>query len=152
MSSRMNTMLRISSLLIVASLGCSAGEEGVATGESEGALTSNQKTAYNFFISKGLAPYQATAIVGNLMQESNVDPGAYQYGGGPGRGIAQWSAGGRWDTTPNDNMKWFASSRGLDKWSLGAQLDFVWYELTTFGKYGLGALENASGVGSATVA
>src|SRR5262245_13829644 len=113
-------------MLIVLS-GCSAGgEDGVATGESEGALTSNQKTAYNFFISKGLEPYQAAAIVGNLIQESSVSPSSYQYGGGPGRGIAQWSAGGRWDTTPNDNMTWFASSRGLDKWSLGAQLDFIW--------------------------
>jgi len=147
----MNTTLRIVSLLFV--MGCSARSEwGVETGESESALTSTQKTAYNFFISKGLQPYQAAAIVGNLMQESSVDPHSYQYGGGPGRGIAQWSAGGRWDTTPNDNMTWFANSRGIDKWSLGAQLDFVWYELTTFGKYGLGALENASGVAAATVA
>jgi len=156
-STRMNTMLRNLSMLIVAStLACSAHNEwGVGTGdtgETESALTSNQKTAYNYFISKGFKPYQAAAIVGNLMQESSVKPTSYQYGGGPGRGIAQWSAGGRWDKTPNDNMLWFASSRGLDPWTLGAQLDFIYYELTTFGAYGLGALENASGVVAATIA
>ena len=150
----MKTTLRILSIVIVASTAaCSAGHEwGTASGETESALTSNQKSAYNFFISKGLQPYQAAAIVGNLIQESSVNPGSYQYGGGPGRGIAQWSAGGRWDTTPNDNMAWFASSRGLDEWSLGAQLDFIWYELTTFGTYGLSALENAGDIASATVA
>lgn len=142
-------------LIVASSAACSSpGEWGTGTGgtgETESALTSNQKTAYNFFISKGLQPYQAAGIVGNLMQESSVSPTSYQYGGGPGRGIAQWSAGGRWDSTPNDNMTWYANSRGLDRWSLGAQLDFIWYELTTFGKYGLGDLENASGVNSATI-
>ena len=147
----MKTKLLILSMLIVA--GCSSNTEwSTGTGESEGALTSNQKTAYDFFINKGLQPYQAAGIVGNLMQESSVDPSSYQYGGGPGRGIAQWSAGGRWDKSPNDNMAWFASTQGLDRWSLVAQLDFIWYELTTFGTYGLDALENASDVDGATVA
>jgi hypothetical protein len=32
------------------------------------------------------------------MQESSVRPTAVEYGGGPGRGIAQWSVGGRFNT------------------------------------------------------
>jgi hypothetical protein len=151
------TALRILSACIVASAsalaaGCSAGGEDTATSESEAALTNSQKTAYNYFVSKGLHPYQAAAIVGNLMQESSVNPGAIQYGGGPGRGIAQWSVGGRWDHDSGDNMTWYANKNGLNKWSLQAQLEFIWYELETFGGYGLGALKNSSNVISATIA
>jgi hypothetical protein len=154
----MNTALRILSTCILASsisalaAGCSAGEDGVETADSEAALTNNQKTAYNFFVKKGLKPYQAAAIVGNLIQESSVNPGSVQYGGGPGRGIAQWSVGGRWDHDSGDNMTWYANKNGLNKWALSAQLDFVWYELETFGGYGLGALKNSSGVIGATIA
>ncbi|MFX5562785.1 phage tail tip lysozyme, partial [Acinetobacter baumannii] len=85
--------------------------------------------------SKGLKNYQAAGIVGNLIQESSVNPNSIEYGGGPGRGIAQWSGGGRWDSSHNDNMVWYASQHGLSPWSLTAQLDFIWYELTTFGGY-----------------
>jgi len=42
-----------------------------------------------------------------------VIPTAVQYGGGPGRGIAQWSVGGRWDSSHNDNMTWYANAHGL---------------------------------------
>src|SRR5262249_23226747 len=97
------------------------------------ALTANEKAAYGFFVAKGLKSYQAAGIVGNLMQESGVDPTVYQYGGGPGRGIAQWSAGGRWDSSGGDNAHWYAGKRGESVWSLNLQLEFIWYELTTFG-------------------
>lgn len=133
-------------------VGCTVGSEDVGSddGQSEAALSSSQKTAYNFFVGKGLKPYQAAAIVGNLIQESSVDANAIQYGGGPGRGIAQWSVGGRWDHDYHDNMTWYASQHGLNRWSLGAQLDFIWYELTDVG-YGLGTLKNSSSLTSATI-
>jgi len=121
-------------------------------GVSEAALSSPSKTAYNFFVSKGLKSYQAAGIVGNLMAESSVDPTAIQYGGGPGRGIAQWSVGGRWDHDSGDNLVGFANQHGLSKWSLTAQLEFIWYELNTVGGYGLSALRNASNVTEATIA
>ena len=134
--------------------GCSVSSEDVGsdTGESEAALSSSEKTAYNFFIKKGLKDYQAAGVVGNLIQESSVNPGAVQYGGGPGRGIAQWSVGGRWDHDYHDNMAWYASQHGLNKWSLTAQLDFIWYELADHGGYGLSALKASGSVSSATVA
>ena len=135
----------------VAASGCGVQEDD-GSSSSEAALTSTKKTAYNFFISKGLKPYQSAAIVGNLMQESSVDPGAIQYGGGPGRGIAQWSVGGRWDHDSGDNLVAFANGKGLSRWSLTAQLEFIWYELTHFSGYGLSALKNSSTVVQATVA
>ncbi|HSQ67306.1 MAG TPA: phage tail tip lysozyme [Polyangiaceae bacterium] len=151
------TAVRLLSACIVASLsalaaGCSAGEDDASSAASEAALSNGRKTAYNFFISKGLKPYQAAGIIGNLIQESSVDPTSVQYGGGPGRGIAQWSVGGRWDHDYQDNMVWFANQHGLSRWSLTAQLEFIWYELNHDSYYGLGALKASTSVSGATVA
>jgi hypothetical protein len=132
------------------SAGCSAGD-GAATGQSEAELSNNEHSAYLYFKSKGLSNFQAAAIVGNLIQESSVEPGAVQYGGGPGRGIAQWSVGGRWDHDSGDNMVWYAEKHGLNRWALEAQLDFVWYELTSVGGYGYTALKDSSNITSATI-
>ncbi len=153
----MNVAARVLSFAILSGMSslvaaCSAGDgEDVATADSEAALTNTQKTAFNFFVSKGLTKVQSAAIVGNLIQESSVNPASVQFGGGPGRGIAQWSVGGRWDHDGDDNMTWYANKHGLNKWSLQAQLDFVWYELETFGGYGLGKLKSESNISSATV-
>jgi MYXO-CTERM domain-containing protein len=128
-----------------------------APGEQVGVATSaytfpNDQTAFDFFRGKGLTAAQAAGVVGNLDQESGVDPTAIQYGGGPGRGIAQWSTGGRWDSDTSDNATWYAAQQGEDVWSLTLQLEFVWYELTTFSSYGLAALQAATDVTAATVA
>ncbi len=109
----------------------------------------NDKIAFEFFVGKGLSRVQAAGIVGNLDQESGMSPTISQYGGGPGRGIAQWSAGGRWDTSYHDNVTWYASAHGLNRYSLTTQLDFIWYELTTFG-YGFSKLKAATSVSAAT--
>lgn len=84
----------------------------------------NYQKAFNFFVGKGLTDVQAAAIIGNLMQESHVNPndvnptsGAY--------GIAQW-LGGRLT-----NLKNFAQERNQDVSSLAVQLDFLWKELTS---------------------
>ncbi|MEZ4405141.1 MAG: phage tail tip lysozyme [Polyangiales bacterium] len=114
-------------------------------------LNANSRAVYDYFIAKGLTPVQAAGIVGNLMQESNCSPTAVQ-SGGPGRGIAQWSVGGRWDHDRNDNAVAFAAGRGASVWSLALQLDFIWYELTTFSYYGLAQLRAATTVTAATVA
>ena len=107
-------------------------------------------TACNYFVGKGLTNFQAAGIVGNLDQESGVNPGAVQ-SGGPGRGIAQWSVGGRWDTDSNDNAVAYASKEGQSVLSLQLQLDFIWYELTTFSGYGLASLKGTTNVTDATV-
>jgi hypothetical protein len=107
--------------------------------------TNRVKTAFEFFRNKGLTRVQAAGIVGNLMQESSVSPTAVQYGGGPGRGIAQWSVGGRWNASYHDNVAWYAAAHGLSRWSLTAQLDFIWFELTQHG-YGFSQLKAATTV------
>lgn len=104
------------------------------------------QTAFRFFLGKKLTPAQAAGIVGNLIQESNINPSSVEANRGPGRGIAQWSVGGRWDKTPNDNVNWFASTRmhRASPRALTTQLEFIWYELNTFPGYGLGALHAAA--------
>jgi hypothetical protein len=90
-----------------------------------------EQQAFNFFVSKGLTAAQSAGIVGNLIQESGVNPNAVEPNG-VGHGIAQWSAGGRWDTTTNDNLKWFAAQQNNAPInSLLTQLDFMWYELSS---------------------
>lgn len=118
---------------------------GSAERTAEAALPGNTQAAFNFFVSKGLTKIQSAGIIGNLIQESNIDPGAVQ-SDGPGRGIAQWSVGGRWDTTPNDNLTSFANAHGLQPGALNTQLEFIWYELTTFPGYGLSSLRAATTV------
>jgi len=112
----------------------------------------NDKPAYDYFAGKGLPNFQSAAIVGNLDQESGVNPTISQSGGGPGRGIAQWSAGARWDTTAGDNLVAYAAMQGLPTSSLTVQLGFVWYELETFPEYGLAMLRAATNVTDATAA
>ncbi len=111
----------------------------------------NDKVAFEFFVGKGLTHVQAAGIVGNLDQESGMNPSIWQYGGGPGRGIAQWSAGGRWDTSYHDNVKWYAADHGASIYSLNLQLDFIWYELTDLG-YGDSQLRAATTVDEAVAA
>ncbi|MGH7294964.1 MAG: phage tail tip lysozyme, partial [Polyangiaceae bacterium] len=133
-----------------------AARPGESLGETESPVTyspdlfTNDKAAFDYFVSKGLTTFQSAGIVGNLDQESGVNPNAVQ-SGGPGRGIAQWSVGGRWDTDANDNAVAYASKQGQSVYALGLQLDFIWYELTTFSGYGLAKLEATTNVTDATV-
>jgi len=61
-----------------------------------GSISSNVRSSYNYLISRGFNPAQASGIVGNLMAESGIglDPAAFNSaGGGQGAfGIAQWRA------------------------------------------------------------
>ncbi|MGZ6089267.1 MAG: phage tail tip lysozyme [Polyangiales bacterium] len=135
--------------LILASCG-DAPESTEPLGTTSEALFANDKKSFDYFVSKGLTAFQAAGIVGNLDQESGDSPTAVQPGG-PGRGLAQWSAGGRWDTDKGDNATAYASSHGMSVWSLDLQLDFIWYELTNFPGYGLAALKATTNVTDATV-
>ena len=146
-------VLSVIALLGLGSAGCASEAPVEGEGASSNALSTsaNQHTAYSFFVGKGLTKIQSAAIVGNLIQESGVSPTIAQ-AGGPGRGIAQWSVGGRWDHTPGDNLHSFAASRGESATSLDAQLEFIWFELENFPQYGLAKLENAKTLSTAVVA
>jgi hypothetical protein len=137
------------SFLALAACGSPGGED---VSQNNAALSSNEGAAYHYFVGKGLKDFQAAGIVGNLIQESSVDPGSVQYGGGPGRGIAQWSVGGRWNADTDDNVEWYAEAHGASATSLDLQLDFVWYELQTFSSYGLSDLRGSTNLTEATIA
>ena len=146
----MTRVQRLAILLVLA--GCVA-DPALESSDEQAATTAfaNDKPAFDFFIAKGLTPVQAAGIVGNLDQESGVDPNSVQYGGGPGRGIAQWSVGGRWDTSSGDNVTAYASQQGMSRTSLTLQLEFIWFELTHIG-YGYAQLTAATNVTDATLA
>lgn len=137
--------------------GCMVGEENLPTEDdlppltSEASLGNNARTAFNYFVAKGLTKIQAAGIVGNLMQESSVRPTAVEYGGGPGRGIAQWSVGGRFNTG-SKSLTAYANARGANRWALQTQLDFIWYEMATVGGYGLSELRAATTINAAVTA
>lgn len=114
-------------------------------------IRSNEKAAFNYFRGKGLTKKQAAGVVGNLDQESGMDPRIKQYGGGPGRGIAQWSVGGRWDTYRGDNEVHFTTVHlGVSRWNLKGQFKFTWHELHAFSYYGLAKLKNTTTINGAT--
>lgn len=85
---------------------------------------------WNFLAGKGMTTACVAGIMGNLQQESGIDPTKKQYGGGPGRGLCQWEAkhsrgGGRWDSL----VAW-AKQKGWDEWDIVTQLEYMWKELT----------------------
>lgn len=103
----------------------------------------NPEKAYNYFIGRGLSPDQAAGIVGNLMQESGVNPLSSSGGGGT-IGIAQWEG------SRDDALRAFAQKQGKPYTDLGVQLDYLWSELTGAYSSVLDRLKNASDYITAT--
>ena len=89
-----------------------------------GSVEGRIEYAMDFFTGRGFTQEAAAGIVGNLLAESGINPKSKQYGGGPGRGIAQWTVDQRWQTF----LK-FAKNRKLDPESLDAQLRFIIHEM-----------------------
>jgi murein DD-endopeptidase MepM/ murein hydrolase activator NlpD len=129
--------------------------EGCTIDAPAASLTGNNiKDAFLYFITHttngkpdGLTAIQSAGIVGNLIQESGVNPRSNQ-AGGPGMGIAQWSEGGRWESL----KKWVAENNKGDIYSLGAQLDFLWHEMVDVAPWNqtLPAIRNDTTVEAAT--
>ena len=85
-------------------------------------------------VNGGLTKTAAIGVVANLKAESNLDPGIKQRGGGPGRGLAQWEKGGRYDTDPI-NLNKFAAKKGTTWSDLDTQIDFILYEMEKHPEY-----------------
>jgi hypothetical protein len=106
--------------------------------------------AYHFFRSKGLTPAQAAGVVGNLQYESGgrLNPAEKQIGGGPGRGIAQWTvASSRWN-----GLLELATREHVSASTFKVQLEYVWHELRTTYSSALTALRETNTVADATTA
>jgi len=88
----------------------------------------------NKLVNGGLTKTAAIGVVANLKAESNLDPGIKQIGGGPGRGLAQWEKGGRYDTDPI-NLNKFADKKGTNWADLDTQIDFILYEMDKHPEY-----------------
>src|ERR1700755_911221 len=146
-----NSLKQLLATTILFSLAVGANAAPAGAGPARGAADA-EHTAFNYFVNKGLTKVQAAGIIGNLMQESSVRATAAQFGGGPGRGIAQWEIGHRWDKDSRDNVVWFANLHKDQLWALNTQLDFIWYELMTFQNYGLQSLRTARTVSDAVKA
>lgn len=104
-------------------------------------LPANALIAFSFFVTRGLTPAQSAGIVGNLMQESNVNPNEPN-----GGGIAQWTDPGR-----NAALHSYAISINQPVNSLSAQLNFIWQELNTTYAGTLAALKKTSTPAAAAI-
>jgi hypothetical protein len=99
-----------------------SGSQGGATSSSTStAPTSVGKNAGGLvktLVAQGLTPIAAAGVVGNLQQESSLNPGA------PGGGLAQW-IGSRYD-----DLVSYASAHGLSPASASAQIGYLISDLT----------------------
>ena len=108
--------------------------KSAAYGISGGGSDYDTKTAqqvWAFLRSKGFSAAAAAGIMGNLYQESGVNPKSIQgNGNGPAAGIAQWenynTKSSRWKELYN-----YAAKKGKDWTDLGSQLNFLYKELTS---------------------
>ena len=88
-------------------------------------ISDTATAVWKFFTGKGYNKYATAGIMGNLQQESGMDPTRKQSGGGPGRGIAQWTVSeGRFK-----GLQSHAQSKGKDWTDLQSQLEWIDLEL-----------------------
>lgn len=95
----------------------------------------NAEQAVQFFMSKGWTREQAAGIVGNLMQESGLDPHCRPGDGGHAVGLAQWHEDRQQDFYEwSKTQEWPGKPRGVgihvQQATFEQQLGFVNYELT----------------------
>lgn len=100
----------------------SSSGDGSAAGTVSG--NGNEEKAWNYFASLGFTPEAIAGLLGNLKQESGINPNSHQGGGGAGRGIAQWTLDERWA----EMIKW-AKPQGKSEWDIATQLEWLWKEM-----------------------
>ncbi len=123
---------------------CLAASAGQVVDPGEQGDTDNAAYIWAALRDAGISEAGAAGVLGNLHQETGgtFAPTTAQPGG-PGRGIAQWSLGGRWDG-PAGLVPW-ARDKNLDPWSLRAQVMFLLHEVQQgWGGISLGRLRGMS--------
>ena len=83
----------------------------------------NEQQAYQYLIAQGYPPVAAAGIVGNLVQESGVNPTVNPGDSGTAHGIAQWR-GDRWS-----GLQDYAKQNRGSVNDLNTQLGYLDYEL-----------------------
>ena len=95
------------------------------TTEEKGEVTDNRTTeevVWDYLKAAGYSDIQTAAIIGNLYQESGLNPARVE-SNGEGIGLVQWSFGRK------QNLINYASSKGVDWSDLETQLEFLVSEL-----------------------
>ena len=106
-------------------------------------ITGNKKKAMEFFMNKGLPQHMAAGIVGNLVQESNLNT-TIKGDGGKAFGIAQWHP------DRQKGLKELAKRNGTDISDFNTQLEYVWQELNSSHKNALDGLLKSQNAEQAT--
>ena len=120
-------------------------ESTITSTKSNKVEKKSKEDAKNFFIKKGLSPHQAAGIVGNLIQESNLNT-KIKGDSGTSYGIAQW----RGDRLIG--LKNFAKELGTDISDFKTQLEYIWKELNSTHKGALNGILNSRNLDEATTA
>ena len=115
----------------------SGGSASVGAADVNVAGSDVKEQTWNGLLSLGWSKEGAAAVMGNMEQESGVNPTAIQGNGkGPAAGIVQWE---NYNTRQGRfaNMEKFANDRGKDWTDLGSQLAFMTQEMkdTSSGYY-----------------
>ena len=95
------------------------------SGPDIGSISDNAQAVWTFFTGSGFSKECTAGIMGNLQQESGLDPNSHQLGGGKGRGIAQWSVG----ESRHNGLIEYAKSKGKEWTDLQCQLEWILKEL-----------------------
>lgn len=88
-------------------------------------VSGNEETIRAALIAKGYSSAAASAIMGNMYQESRMNPNAQSYDGG--YGLIQWTGTRR--TGPNGLIAWCAAN-GYDYTTITGQIEFMDWELS----------------------
>ena len=95
---------------------------GVSAYLTQSEMENNATEFYGYFNSKGFTIESVAGMLGNLQQESNINPGMKQTASASsGWGLIQW--------TPSSNLTDYASAHGSD-WATGEiQTQLMWDEI-----------------------
>lgn len=119
-------------------------------GRKGGAVNSNSQRAMSYLLSRGMSRTGASAIVGTLQAESNLDPTIHaQMKGDNGEGIAQWTGSRKknfWKTLEQIEPGAQRRYGSIDRVPLERQLDVVLAERPDI----TNAIHGAKDVGIAT--
>lgn len=95
---------------------------GVSAYLTQSEMENNATEFYGYFNSKGFTIESVAGMLGNLQQESNINPGMKQTASArSGWGLIQW--------TPSSNLTDYATAYGVD-WATGEiQTQLMWDEI-----------------------